>query len=292
MRTNLKNAATLAPRRTLRILCVATLLILPSRASAGLLSHFAFDGTLTDSAGGSTGTATINGGASFVTGKIGQAISFDGVDDYVSIVAPVATPVFGTLNSFTIGMWVNTPGQTGSAERLMAVYRESENDYENGNFEVGANQTAGNRFGFESGTIISGNQFNAATPTLDGDVWRHVAVVVDQSSAVAANNFTRLYIDGVERNSVSHIGIESFNDNNRVYFGAGVAQLIDPSRFYRGLIDDVQVYDEALTGAQVASLFTNPGSTAVPEPSSLMMLFATSLFGAGIVRRRRSTRKP
>ena len=78
------------------------------------------------------------------------------------------------------------------------------------------------------------------------------------------NNSTTLYIDGFQQASVTHIGIESFDDNDRVYFGAGSNPTFrvppDPAHFYTGLMDDVQLYDVVLTPSQVAFLANNPGS--------------------------------
>jgi hypothetical protein len=268
---------------------VATVLTFTMSAEGGLISHFKFNGNAADSAGGSTGATTIHGGASFVAGNVGQAISFDGINDYVSIVAGAGTPVFGTLDSFTISMWVKTAGNA-SFDRLMAVYATGENDFNSGNFEIGASQPNSNQFGFESGTLFAGNTFGAGN--IATSTWRHVAVVVDQSDQLtASNNSTRLYIDGLQVASKTHTLIDAFNDNNRVYFGAGATPINtgDPSRFYQGLMDDVQVYNMALSGSDVSFLFTSPGATvgAVPEPSTLALWSALGLGGVFYGRRRR-----
>lgn len=59
---------------------------------------------------------------------------------------------------------------------------------------------------------------------------------------------------------------------------------------YNGLIDEFQIYNEALSHSEIVNLFNNPGagSAAVPEPSSLALFGAIAL---GAVRYQRRTRK-
>jgi hypothetical protein len=38
------------------------------------------------------------------------------------------------------------------------------------------------------------------------------------------------------------------------------------------LVDDIQIYQRALSAAEVSSLFNNPGSVVIPEPASLALL--------------------
>src|SRR5699024_6183562 len=54
-----------------------------SQPPKGLVSHWRFDGNVLDSVGNNDGT--INGDPQFVQGVSGQALSFDGVDDYVGV---------------------------------------------------------------------------------------------------------------------------------------------------------------------------------------------------------------
>jgi hypothetical protein len=73
-------------------------------------------------------------GATFAPGMVGQAFSFDGVDDYVSIPQSANLPVRGT-NSFTIDAWVNHQGTIGDsvnfnvfASTKYGILRKSDSD--------------------------------------------------------------------------------------------------------------------------------------------------------------------
>jgi len=249
----------------------------PSVRAAGpedLIAHFKFDGDATDSTGQADIGSTATGGTpTFIPGKIGQGVQFDGTGDWFSLSSSVVgDPVLGTLDSFTISMWIRS-GQGDediTVPRIMAVFRDGELDFNSDNFVIGIDQPAteaGTKVGFESNTLFSGNDFGIVDAVDDSD-WYHVAFVVDQSDGVAANNSTKIYVDGVEEGSRNHIGIISFSDNDRVLFGAGWTSPSGPDREYEGDLDDVQVYAAALTEEEIGILFANPGAV-VPEPSSL-----------------------
>src|SRR5699024_5893021 len=77
-------------------------------APEGLVSHWRFDGNVLDSAGYNDGT--IHGDPQFVQGVSGQALSFDGVDDYVSLGAN--SFVTGQQNR-TFSAWIKPESDTG-----------------------------------------------------------------------------------------------------------------------------------------------------------------------------------
>ena len=66
----------------------------------GLIAHWKFDDDVKDSAGENDGTIK---GATFAAGKIGKAVKFDGVDDYVDF----KVDEIGALSEGTIAFWFN-----------------------------------------------------------------------------------------------------------------------------------------------------------------------------------------
>ncbi len=80
--------------------------------TAGLVSHWPAEGNAADVADGNDGT--LQNGAEFAPGRVGQAFSLDGSDDFVEI------PDSPSLNpsSFTIQAWIKTTQTT--IGRIMA----------------------------------------------------------------------------------------------------------------------------------------------------------------------------
>ena len=67
-------------------------------------------------------------------------------------------------------------------------------------------------------------------------------------------------------------------------FAFGARNDLSQFNLYPGLLDDVQVYNEALSAAEVASLYNSPGSV-IPEPSTALLGLVSC--GLLLVRRRR-----
>ena len=119
-----------------------------------------------------------------------------------------------------------------------------------------------------------GDDINSGTaPSTEVGVWHHVTW-----TNTAGDGQQSIYVDGVLATSSGGGG--AFGG----YGGNGVeALLVGTSRnkgSFNGDLDDVRVYDETLTGTQIAALAT----VAIPEPTSGILLSLTSL---ALLRRRR-----
>ncbi len=109
-------AALLGEVQALEARCLLSIVAAP----AGLVSWYRGEGNANDSADGNNGT--LQNGATFASGEVGQAFSFDGVDDYVSI--PDAPDLhFG--NQVTVDGWFNptaAPGYGSGVIKLGAFH--------------------------------------------------------------------------------------------------------------------------------------------------------------------------
>src|SRR4051812_4127889 len=98
-----------AMARIVCLLTAAVLLLAPPVASASTLLHWwKADGDAADLVGANNGT--LAGNSAFVTGRDGQAFSFDGDDDYVTI---PDDPSHYPPGSFTVDAWAATTVATG-----------------------------------------------------------------------------------------------------------------------------------------------------------------------------------
>ncbi|OUV13586.1 MAG: hypothetical protein CBC46_06780 [Verrucomicrobiaceae bacterium TMED86] len=118
-----------------------------------------------------------------------------------------------------------------------------------------------------------GDDINSGTTLTEVGVWHHVAW-----TNTAGDGLQTIYVDGVS--VATGGGGGAFG----AYGGNGVeALLVGTSRnkgSFKGDLDDVRVYDETLSAAQIEALAT----VAIPEPTSGILLSLASL---ALLRRRR-----
>src|SRR4029077_5613301 len=88
-----------------------------------------------------------------------------------------------------------------------------------------------------------------AQPT--SGVWHHLAVIYDMSQAAASE--VNLYIDGVLQTALS----QTYNSNNSGKFGTYPLYLFSragTSSFSGGEMDDLQLYNRALSAAEIQQI--------------------------------------
>jgi hypothetical protein len=295
--------------RLFLLLPIATLTLsvpLPSFAqtTVGLVAKYDFTGNTNDSAGFTTGINAIVHGATLTTDRFGNtnsAYRFDGFTNYLDI---ADNDIFSVTNtgSITITAWVRIVGTSldSQGRPLFATTENIVPDYvhwlqkgttygASGNQEWAARiYSADNTVGRENRTSIYA--FNPAgglgagsyvqepvTPTS----WLHFGFVIDASAGT-----TTIFKNGVQRDqdvftSVTP-NIVPQNGTSPVYIGRG------GNSFFAGDIDDIRVYNRALSTTEMSQLHT---ATAVPtpEPTTLSLL---ALGGTALVvrlRKRNST---
>jgi len=208
---------------------------------AELVTRFAFeetegDAVLDDVKPGRT--ATIRGSAQRVTGRIGQALAFDG-GNYVDAGDVGA---FEGTEAFSMAAWIrlasNEPHTVLSRIDEDAAYRGYDLIMEGGKVAAHFVHTwPGNAFKVVSRKSVPLNE------------WHHVAVTYDGSGRADG---VRIYIDGIPS------AFDKTTDNPLT----GTIRTDKPfhigrrqkSASFRGQIDDVQVYSLAISESQAASL--------------------------------------
>ncbi len=221
----------------------------PAGCPTGMTGYWKFD----ESSGGpyddfyGINNATCTNCPATVTGKLGNGLDFDGVNDRVDI-ADDGSFDWDATSSFTIEFWMRSSGcsctQSGFDCNQVIAGRVATGWW------IGVNcQTTptGNTNKLRCYFGTSGADFysNAA---VNDDVWHHIVYQFDQ----VAGQY-RLYIDGSLDNSVSAIGL------NRA--GAGPIQLgyYSTAYQYAGLLDEFAVYNQALSLSDIQSHY-NSGS--------------------------------
>ena len=219
--------------------------------TSGLVSKWTFDNTANDSVG--TNHGTLQNGPTYAAGKIGQAIQLDGVDDYVNIGDPANGSLDFGATSFSYGMWLyvtapaseyDMPWNKGGACAGCTGY-----DMEFGNGGWVSNIADGDEV---QGITVS------SSPILNR--WVYVTVVVDR-----ANSQVRAYVDGalVGSNAISSTFGSVSNTS-----AATIGRQSEGGYNFAGLIDDVRIYNCALSQSEVTTLYTYTGGTASPAISA------------------------
>ena len=218
---------------------VATLTVkLCEPPAPGLAAWWSGDGHFGDLAGTNHGFGV--NGAGFAPGKVGQAFSLDGVDDRVAL-PKVPLWDFGT-NSFSINAWFKSD-RLGDYGNIVC--------YDTGYLGSGFWMVRFVPDGRIEIVIGPANRsvYNAITDKVYSDNnWHFVSAVRD-----AAAGKLKVYIDG------SPAAAEGTDGGADVTGSAGANLVIGAGAwggaFFTGLIDEVEIFNRALSSDEIATLY-------------------------------------
>ena len=229
---------------------VATLTVPPPPCfppPAGLVSWWPGDGNANDIRDGNDGT--LQNGATFTAGKVGQAFSFDGTNDFVAI---PHNPNLNPTGSFSVDAWIKASPQQFSADGLFDIVDKSHGWTDGTGWVLTGNPGGTVTFGFGKGGS-TGDPANfvvvlTQTSVLD-DQWHYLTGVYNGSQL-------EIYVDGVLQNTTAFSGTPA-NNIREVEIGRSWNSLAGtPSRFFHGLIDEVEFFNRALSASEIQAIFT------------------------------------
>lgn len=213
-----------------------------------LLDENAASTTVDDLSGnGNTGTAQRNTNlTSDESGPTGRCICFNGTSDYLTV-EDHASINFGT-GDFSIAFWLCSARAAGTEEDILAKRTATKG------FVMNISGTTSDfLFGISDG---AGWLVPSINTTMQDKEWKHCVITVDRSDSMY------LYLNGVQAGPFS------------MFTGAGASGIIDVSDslvigksplassfYFHGAMDDVRLYNIALTAAQVASLYNSGNGT-------------------------------
>lgn len=214
----------------------------------GLVAHYPFEGNAND-VSGNVNNGTAHGGLSYIAGAVGQGILLDGADDYVNV--PDSDSLDLQTGSGTISAFIKADvSQPWAANGAGIVTKESSSSFSTTiAYEYAVRWIQGMYVSHgASGTYVSGG-----ADMRDGK-WHHIAATWS-----GAGGSVRLFSDGIlvaETNQTSGI-INNTADPVRIgVFRWNVSGL---ERFFKGMIDEVRIYNRALSLLEVRELAS--GST-------------------------------
>jgi autotransporter-associated beta strand protein len=229
-------------------------------APPGAVACYRFDGTAADAAGGHTGM--IEGtGSSYVSGRsanAGQAINFSGSQ---AVAVTYASDL--SLNAYTISAWVslNTmPGTFG----ILGTRFNGDTTFD---LKVQSTLVHGD-VGSGGGWLNTAADFNVVVSTNE---WHMITYAVDN-----ATQKVRMYYDGVLANTVGFSGtplLMKAGQTLKIGLSSG-------NEYMNGKMDDVFIFNNALSADQVAQLYqegVTPPTGILPVTANVTVDVGTTL---------------
>jgi hypothetical protein len=204
------------------------------------------DGHPNDIHGSNNGTFV---GATYSTGEVAQAFSFDGANDFVNV--PDAASLH--VQTFTIDAWVNPTDLTQDRAILIkAALSTGGNDFAYGLRVLNGGQAEG-RITDAAGASAS----VVSALALSTDVFQHIALTYDGA-------IMKLYVNGV-LDGTTATTLTPLTNVNPVTIGAWQSVSLGVIQHWAGRIDEVEIFDRALTATEVGNIY-NAGSAGNCKP--------------------------
>ena len=201
----------------------------------GLVGWWKFDetnGTVAHDSSGNDNNGTLQGGAAWAQGKFGGALSFDGTGDWVDIGNDASLNITGPI---TVSTWIyprdyrfGIIAQKGSANSYTWAYK----------WRVSSDDLY-----FTFYDSLSNAHTMDFTPKPNLNVWSNVVATYDGSRG-------EVYHDGDNLDSFDSVFTYG-NASHSIIIGAKTTG----EECFNGLVDDVRIYDRALSAAEIQALY-------------------------------------
>jgi len=180
-------------------------------------------------------------------GKVGGALKFDGVDDYVQ------TSYTDDLPIWTISVWVKSPASPTSEGPSAVVNREN-------TYQINWDHQS-EVFRGAAGVQVGGEWYAAGFGDLQPNTWYHLLVNYDGESLKA-------YKDGALVTDTSGLFGNPYAEQATLTLGRHAYDR-EPENHFAGLIDDVRIYNYSLAETEVAALYSRETSPSAPKTEVL-----------------------
>jgi hypothetical protein len=211
---------------------------------SGLIAYLKLDegsGTLAGDSSGNGNAGSLVNGAGWTPGHSGQAVSLDGVNDYVRIPHTAALDAY----PLTVAVWFKSTTTTGWRALVNKYLAGSMNGYQV--FFSGGSLCAW-YFRDASNSVYDGSGCPMATTGYNDGQWHQAVFVVDAAGG-------RLYVDGAQKGTRAWTGsagaVTTTQEIQLGHYPGGS----EGTAFVPGAVDELQVYNRALTAAEVLQLY-------------------------------------
>jgi hypothetical protein len=239
---------------------------LPSYLPAnGLVGWWPFNGNANDETGnGNNGTVN---GATLTADRFGndsKSYDFDGFDDFIEV--PFSSSLQFT-NSFSVSCWTRIDDYTKNENpswKMRVLVGKPRSTQGSGFYLFALNESSptyggGMRNGYPDGYEVTAND------TLDLNVWSNLTFTYDGIAL-------KIYKNGVLMNE-QYCGLFLDPVEMPLFFGKEFFGEPSASRWFKGQLDDIAIYNRALTTEEITTLYTGepvtPPTACNPLPANL-----------------------
>ncbi len=208
--------------------------------NGGLVAAYGFDegtGFRTADATANANTGVLNNATWTAQARFGTALSFNGKNSFVS--AGVAG-LPGVNQSKTVMCWLYWTSNRGSAQSVVALANGAQHASVQQGFQ-----------GSQVGILQFGDTWLVAASLPSSKSWHHFAYTYDGSS-------NRLYIDGVL------VGSSTISPQTASVTSLEIGRWIAGSKYFKGIIDEVRIYNRALGPEEIRTIMSMPVTGAQP----------------------------
>jgi hypothetical protein len=226
-------------------------------APPGMVGWWPGDGNANDMAG--TNNGILMGGATATNaGFDGQAFTFDGTNAFVQIAdAPELNPTNLTVECWVRFSSLQTPGNTANPGTAYLVFKQNSRDNTFEGYNLGKHRYAYDLFVWEvssaAGVAIQLNSITA----ISTNVWYQVV-------GTRGSNYAELYVNGQLEGS-TNVNFPQDYGNLPLYLGSSGESYYD--RKLAGNLDEVTLYNRALTSNEIAALYVAGASGKYKQPT-------------------------
>ena len=229
----------------------AAIAISVADAASGLVAAFSFDegsGDTTTDVSGKMNSGTVSNATWTTAGKYGGALTFNGTDALVVVNSSASLNV---TNAMTQEAWVYPTASKSSWSTVM--HRQTDAYYLHASCPDGAMRPAG-------GAIFNGTEsYVASAGAIPLNTWTHLAATYDGTTL-------KIYINGTLSSSKTATGDVQSNANP-LRIGGNYPY----GQFFEGKIDEVRVYNRALSQSEIQASM-NTALSGVTPPQNLRVV--------------------
>ena len=228
--------------------------------SGGLIGHWTFDGqdiegTTAKDTSGYASNGTIYG-TSITPGKLGQAEAFDGLNTYINVGDPSSGILdFGAGKDFSYSFWFKR--RNDSVSKFLLSKGAGQTASPGYAFILGGGKTLNALFS-KSGEDL---RLSVIGSSINDNNWHHVVVSNTRSGNCV------IYLDSIQ-NATGDISSYNVDISTSYSFIIGAGALAPSVSHFGGSIDDVRLYDRALSATEVGLLYRQNQDTFATQTAS------------------------